>query len=77
VVTSRADLTGLAVTAGAVRINLDLLPSDDAVALLRAIIGPQRADVEPAAVAELARLCARLPLALHLAGQRAAARQHS
>lgn len=74
VVTSRVSLTGLAISAGAVRINLDLLPSDDAVALLRAIIGPERADLEPEAVAELARLCARLPLALHLAGQRAAAR---
>jgi tetratricopeptide (TPR) repeat protein/transcriptional regulator with XRE-family HTH domain len=73
-VTSRANLTGLAVSAGAVRINLDRLPTADAVALLRAVVGPDRARREPDAVAELVRLCARLPLALQVAGQRAAAR---
>jgi tetratricopeptide (TPR) repeat protein/transcriptional regulator with XRE-family HTH domain len=77
VVTSRASLTGLAVSVGSVRINLDLLPSEDAVALLRAIIGGHRADAQPEVVAELARLCARLPLALQVAGQRAAARPHT
>jgi len=77
VVTSRASLTGLAVRDGAVRINLDRLPVADAVALLRDVAGPERADQEPDAVAELARLCARLPLALQLAGQRAAARPRS
>lgn len=76
VVTSRASLTGLAVTAGAVRINLDRLPVADSVALLRAVIGPARADREPDAVVALVRLCARLPVALQLAGQRAAARPH-
>jgi tetratricopeptide (TPR) repeat protein/DNA-binding XRE family transcriptional regulator len=74
VVTSRARLTGLAVSVGATRINLDLLPPADAVALLRGIIGPRRADGEPEAVEALAEFCARLPLALQLAGQRAAAR---
>lgn len=76
VVTSRANLAGLAVSAGAVRIALDRLPFPDAVALLRAVIGTERAGREPEAVAELVRLCARLPLALQLAGQRAAARPH-
>lgn len=74
VVTSRASLAGLAVSVGAVRIGLDRLPLDDAVALLRAIVGAPRADREPEAVVELARSCARLPLALRLAGRRAVAR---
>lgn len=76
VVTSRASLTGLAVSVGPVRINLDVLSSEEAVALLRTIIGEHRAEAEAVAVAELARLCARLPLALQVAGQRAAARPH-
>ena len=73
VVTSRAGLTGLAVSTGAVRIRLDLLHFDDAVTLLRTIVGDRRAAAEPHALADLARLCARLPLALQLGGQRAAA----
>jgi tetratricopeptide (TPR) repeat protein/transcriptional regulator with XRE-family HTH domain len=74
VVTSRADLTGLVVSAGAVRVSLETLPAPDAIALLRGIIGAGRCAAEPEAVAELAALCGRLPLALQLAGQRAAAR---
>jgi transcriptional regulator with XRE-family HTH domain len=76
VVTSRTSLSGLAVSVGPVRINLDVLSSEEAVALLRTIIGEHRAEAEAVAVAELARLCARLPLALQVAGQRAAARPH-
>lgn len=40
---------------------MDLLPLEDAVALLRAVLGA-RVDAEPDAAAELAALCARLPL---------------
>jgi tetratricopeptide (TPR) repeat protein/transcriptional regulator with XRE-family HTH domain len=74
VITSRARLTGLTVTVGARQLGLGLLPDEDAVALLRASLGAPRAAAEPEAVAELVRLCARLPLALQIAGQRAAAR---
>jgi DNA-binding CsgD family transcriptional regulator/transcriptional regulator with XRE-family HTH domain len=74
VVTSRSSLSGLAVSSGAARVGLEMLRFDDAVALLRGIVGEWRAQAEPGAVAELARLCARLPLALQLGGQRAAAR---
>ncbi|WP_020639458.1 ATP-binding protein [Amycolatopsis balhimycina] len=70
IVTSRTALTGLA----AAKVSVDLLPLDEAVAFLRAIVGTERADAEPEAVVEMARLCARLPLALRLAGQRAASR---
>ncbi len=73
IVTSRDTLAGLAVTDGARRLDLDLLPPHDAVTLLRALIGP-RAEENPAATAEMARHCARLPLALRIAAELAAAR---
>jgi DNA-binding SARP family transcriptional activator/tetratricopeptide (TPR) repeat protein len=72
-VTSRDSLAGLVARDGATRLDLDLLPLDEAVALLTELIGaPARAD--PHATAELARQCARLPLALRVAAERAAAR---
>jgi DNA-binding SARP family transcriptional activator/tetratricopeptide (TPR) repeat protein len=73
VVTSRNALTGLVATDGARRLDLELLPLADAVTLLRSLIGP-RADQDPGAVAELAELCARLPLALRIAAEQAVAR---
>ena len=73
-VTSRSSMTGLMVGEGATRINLDLLTFDEAVVLLRAIVGDERADAEPRALGEIARACGRLPLALRIAGARAAAR---
>lgn len=47
-------------------ISLDVLTPDEAYALLAHILGEQRASAEPEAVAELARLCAYLPLALRI-----------
>jgi tetratricopeptide (TPR) repeat protein/DNA-binding XRE family transcriptional regulator len=73
-VTSRDTLAGLIARDGAVRLAVDLLPPADAAGLLRALIGA-RADADPAAVAELAGLCARLPLALRIAAELAAARR--
>lgn len=75
-VTSRSSMTGLVVSLGAVRISLDLLPFDEAVGLLRGIVGDVRADAEPQALADIVRACARLPLALRIAGARAASRPH-
>jgi DNA-binding SARP family transcriptional activator/tetratricopeptide (TPR) repeat protein len=73
VVTSRDALAPLVARNGAARLDLDLLPLADAVALLTELIGePARAD--PGAVAELALQCARLPLALRVAAERTAAR---
>jgi DNA-binding SARP family transcriptional activator/Tfp pilus assembly protein PilF len=72
VVTSRDALAGLVARDGARRLDLGLLPPADAVELLRALIGEQ-ADAEPAATATLAGYCARLPLALRVAAERAAA----
>ena len=68
VVTSRDSLADL----DARHIDLDLLPADQAVALLRRLVGA-RVDAQPAAAAELAQRCARLPLALRIAAERAVA----
>jgi DNA-binding SARP family transcriptional activator/Tfp pilus assembly protein PilF len=73
VVTSRDSLAGLVARNGARRLDLELLPPDDAVALLRALIGA-RADDDPAAARTLAGQCARLPLALRVAAELTAAR---
>jgi DNA-binding SARP family transcriptional activator len=73
VVTSRDSLAGLVAREGAARLNLDVLPLDDAVSLLRELIGA-RADTDPPATAGLARQCSRLPLALRVAAELAAAR---
>ena len=74
VVTSRDALAGLVATDGARRLDLDVLPLADAVALLRSLIGA-RADDDPRAAAELAGLCARVPLALRIVAELAVARR--
>jgi DNA-binding SARP family transcriptional activator len=72
-VTSRDSLPGMVAVHGAERVTLDLLPMPDAVALLRRLIGARVAG-EPAAAEYLATACARLPLALRIAAELAAAR---
>jgi DNA-binding SARP family transcriptional activator/Tfp pilus assembly protein PilF len=72
-VTSRDALAGLIVGDGAVRLDLDALPLEEAVALLRTLIGA-RVDADPGATAELARQCCRLPLALRVAAELAVSR---
>ena len=64
-VTSRSTLAGLEADE---RISLDVLSQDEAVTML-AGLGGHRAAADPTAVAEVARLCGRLPLALRIAGQ--------
>lgn len=76
VVTSRDSLAGLVVRHGARRVPLDTLPPDDAVALLSSLAG-DRAEAEAAAVATVAERCGRLPLALRIAAELAAARPHA
>ncbi|MFB9967072.1 tetratricopeptide repeat protein [Sinosporangium siamense] len=73
-VTSRSRMSGLVARDGARRITLDLLPEPDAVELLRIATRDYRAADHPDLLAELARLCARLPLALRIAAERAASR---
>jgi DNA-binding SARP family transcriptional activator/Tfp pilus assembly protein PilF len=72
-VTSRDALSGLVARDGARRLALDLLPLPEAVSLLRTLIG-DRVDADPGTAAALANQCARLPLALRVAAELAAAR---
>jgi DNA-binding SARP family transcriptional activator/tetratricopeptide (TPR) repeat protein len=73
VVTSRDALAGLVARDGARKLDLDLLPEQDAVRLLRAVIGPS-VDEDPPAARLLAGQCARLPLALRVAAELAVTR---
>jgi DNA-binding SARP family transcriptional activator/Flp pilus assembly protein TadD/DNA-binding XRE family transcriptional regulator len=73
VVTSRDALTALVARDGAQRLDLDLLPLDEAVGLLRALIGA-RVDADTQAAVLLASQCCRLPLALRVAAELATAR---
>ncbi|MBV1854780.1 ATP-binding protein [Catellatospora tritici] len=72
VVTSRDGLAGLVARDGARRVDLDVLSRAEAAALLGTLLGA-RAAAEPGAVAELARRCGRLPLALRVAAEVAVA----
>lgn len=73
VVTSRRRLTGLVITDNARTVELGVLDRGGARDLLACRAGAGRAAVEPLAVDELVELCSRLPLALAIAGARAAA----
>jgi tetratricopeptide (TPR) repeat protein/DNA-binding SARP family transcriptional activator len=72
-VTSRDALAGLVARHGATRLELDLLPLGEAVGLLRKLIGTRACD-DPGAVETMAGQCCRLPLALRVAAELAAAR---
>ncbi|MEH1124921.1 AfsR/SARP family transcriptional regulator [Micromonospora sp. CPCC 206061] len=65
-VTSRADLRGLAALHDVRMVTLDVLPPQDAHTLLAELV-PDVASESPDLMAELARLCGYLPLALRLA----------
>ena len=70
-ITSRgrmADLDGARV------IELGMLDEADALAMLRRIIGPARADADPRAADDVLHACAGLPLAIRIAASRLASR---
>ena len=71
-VTSRNQLTSLAVTEGARLLTVEVLADAEAQDLLHGRLG-DRVAAEPAAVAEIIARCAGLPLALALVAARAAA----
>ncbi|MGP4017459.1 ATP-binding protein [Saccharopolyspora sp. 5N708] len=73
-VTSRSRLSGLVARDGAYRVTLGVFPDHEAVKLLRGITAGNRLPDEAAELTELARLCARLPLALRIAAERAISR---
>jgi tetratricopeptide (TPR) repeat protein len=69
-VTSRSGLSGLLISHAAKPVVVDVMTERESVDLLRRIIGDRRAETEPDGLIELARLCARLPLALRIAASR-------
>jgi DNA-binding SARP family transcriptional activator/tetratricopeptide (TPR) repeat protein len=72
VVTSRDQLPSLIAADGAAPVTLGLLPEREALDVLARRLGADRVEAEPAAVARLVALCARLPLALAIVAARAA-----
>lgn len=73
VVTSRSSLSGLVARHGAGRIALDVLETDEAIALVTRFLGADRVNADLGAVTTIVDLCRRLPLALTLAAAHAAA----
>lgn len=73
-VTSRDRFSGLVARDGAHRLPLDTLSEQEAVALLRTVTAGYRKADDLDELTELARLCARLPLALRIAAERASSR---
>jgi DNA-binding SARP family transcriptional activator/Tfp pilus assembly protein PilF len=73
-VTSRDRLAGLVARDGARQLTLDVLDPDDALLLLTRLLGEERVNAEAAAVADLAVVCSRLPLALRIAAANVADR---
>lgn len=71
-VTSRHRLGGLA---GARLVELDLLSTEEATALLTRIAGADRIGPAPEAAAEIVAACGNLPLAVRVAGARLATRR--
>ncbi|WP_243707194.1 BTAD domain-containing putative transcriptional regulator [Micromonospora sp. KC606] len=74
VVTSRDRLSTLVALDSAHRITLEGLPPTDAIAVLARSAGSARVQADPTAVAELAKLCGHLPLALRIAAAQLADR---
>lgn len=72
-VTSRETLPALIARHGAQRVLLDLLTPEDALDLLRTLLG-ERVTTERVAAEALVEYCVRLPLALRLAAELALAR---
>ncbi|BCJ31547.1 AfsR/SARP family transcriptional regulator [Actinocatenispora sera] len=70
IATSRNDLVTLPAN---LRVDLDVMDDDNATALFTSIVGRERTDAEPAAVREVLRACAGLPLAIRIVAVRIAA----
>lgn len=71
IVTSRRSLTTLP---GAKHLALDVLPDDDALALLGEVAGADLITAEPSAALAVVRACGSLPLALRIAAAQLTAR---
>ncbi|MCP2243386.1 AfsR/SARP family transcriptional regulator [Lentzea aerocolonigenes] len=73
IITTRRMLTTLG---GQYTLNLSPLGSADALSLFTAIVGPERVGAETSAASRIVGLCHGLPLAVRIAGARAAAKVH-
>lgn len=73
VVTSRSTLPELDDVR---RISLGVPDADEALAMLRSVVGAERVAAETEAAAELVELCGRLPLAIRLCAGRLLSRPH-
>ncbi|RLV01505.1 SARP family transcriptional regulator [Streptomyces griseocarneus] len=74
IVTSRSRLDGLVATDSARPLRLRALGTEEGVALLGTVLGPDRVAEDPEAAAELVALCEGLPLALRAAAAQLTAR---
>jgi DNA-binding SARP family transcriptional activator/Tfp pilus assembly protein PilF len=74
VVTSRSQLSALAIDHAVQSAELDVLTVNEARALVERVLSAQRVDREPEAALELVELCGRMPLALRIATAKLAAR---
>ncbi|MEV4566028.1 BTAD domain-containing putative transcriptional regulator [Nonomuraea sp. NPDC049419] len=66
-ITSRDQLRALSVHGDTVHLPLAVMSPEESTNLLASVLGAGRVRAEPEATAELARLCAHLPLALRIA----------
>lgn len=73
-ITSRSRLSGLVARDGAKRVSLAVLDELSAIELVHRITDDHRPSDRTEDIAELARMCAHLPLALRIAAERAASR---
>jgi DNA-binding SARP family transcriptional activator/tetratricopeptide (TPR) repeat protein len=76
IITSRDNLLGLTAINGARRLPVDVLTTEESMALLAGIAGPATVAAEPVAAQRLAELCGRLPLALRIAAANLAGGPH-
>ncbi len=72
IVTSRHNMTGLSVRDGARRITLDVLREEDALNLVRRVVGRAFGPREYPTIRKLVAACGNLPLALRIAATRIA-----
>ncbi|MDX3662495.1 BTAD domain-containing putative transcriptional regulator [Streptomyces sp. ID05-26A] len=70
--TGRVRLVGLE---GASLLELDVLPSAQAMNLMRAIVGDDRVQTDPSAAQEIIRLCGHVPLAVRISAARLLSRR--
>ncbi|MFE9748259.1 ATP-binding protein [Saccharothrix saharensis] len=75
-VTSRRRLSALAVRHGARCVSIEPFEQDEALTLLREVVGPARVDVELDAAKQVVESCGGLPLAVRVAAERIAASRH-